>query len=104
MRYSILNRFRGGLLGSFIGEILGSSVLRQSLGQAMTLPKLGGKWASQPLLDWSRIAEYGIESLIRCGRFDLEDWVFQAGMGQPSLLLLKSSASSSEAALATLPI
>ena len=103
MRYSLLSRFRGALLGSLVGEILGSSSTRASQGM-LTLPKSKDKEANPILLDWSKIAACGTESLIRCGRLDLEDWVLCSSMTQPSLLLLKESASSSEAATAMLPI
>lgn len=106
MQYSLLNRFRGGLLGSLVGKILSSnSVPGQVVGKAMLTPtQPGDAQSSTTLFDWSRIADCGIESLIRCGRLDLEDWVLHSGMVQPSLLSLKSAAGSSETALATLPI
>jgi ADP-ribosylglycohydrolase len=106
MRYSLLNRFRGALLGSLVGEILGSSGgLGGVLGQAMlTLPKAGDAQPNRKLLDWCEIAAGGTESLIRCGRLDIEDWMLCSSMTQPSLLLLKAAASSSEAAVATLAI
>jgi hypothetical protein len=106
MQYSLLNRFRGVLLGSFIGEILGSGDgLGRVLGKAtLTPPKPDDTQPSQLLLPWSQVAACGTESLIRCGRLDLEDWVLYSGMTQPSLLLLKATASSSEAGVATLPI
>jgi ADP-ribosylglycohydrolase len=42
--------------------------------------------------------------LIRRGQLDLDDWVLHSGITQSSLLLLKNTASSSEAAVATLPM
>lgn len=103
MRYSLLSRFRGALLGSLVGEILGGS--STGAGQArLTLPKLGDAEPNQMLSDWSQVADCGTESLIRCGRLDLEDWVLCSSRTQPSLLWLKESASSSEAAMAMLPI
>ncbi|HEY9635128.1 MAG TPA: ADP-ribosylglycohydrolase family protein [Coleofasciculaceae cyanobacterium] len=106
MRYSLLNRFRGALLGSLVGEILGSgSGLVRVLDKPMlTPPKPDDSQLSQTLLAWSQIAACGTESLIRCGKLDIEDWVLHTGMMQSSLLLLKGTANSSEAALATLPI
>ena len=106
MRYSLLSRFRGALLGSVVGEILGTGGgIGRVLGAANLTPsKPGDTQASQTLSDWSQIATCGTESLIRCGRLDLEDWVRHSEMTQPSLLLLKMAASSSEAAVATLPI
>lgn len=106
MRYSVLNRFRGVLLGSFLGEILGSgSTQGQVLGGAASIaPKQGDAHLSPTLSDWSQIAACGTESLIRRGQLDLDDWVLHSGITQSSLLLLKNTASSSEAAVATLPM
>jgi ADP-ribosylglycohydrolase len=106
MRYSLLSRFRGALLGSFVGEILASGGdFRQVSGKAtLTPPQSEEAQPSQALSDWSQIASCGTESIIRCGRFDPEDWVLHAGMTQPSFLLLKNTASSSETAVATLPM
>ncbi len=106
MRYSVLNRFRGVLLGSFLGEILGSgSTQGQVLGGAASIaPKQGDAHLSPSLSDWSQIAVCGTESLIRRGQLDLDDWVLHSGITQSSLLLLKNAASSSEAAVATLPM
>ncbi len=106
MRYSVLNRFRGVLLGSFLGEILGSgSTQGQVLGGAASIaPKQGDAHLSPSLSDWSQIAACGTESLIRRGQLDLDDWVLHSGITQSSLLLLKNTASSSEAAVATLPM
>lgn len=106
MQYSLLSRFRGALLGSFVGEILGSSRIgEQALGKLMlTAPELEDAKLSKMLSGWSQIADCGTDSLIRCGKFDLEDWLLYSSMTQPSLLLLKNTASSSEAAVATLPL
>jgi ADP-ribosylglycohydrolase len=106
MQYSLVSRFRGALLGSFVGEILGSVGCQgRVLGKAtLTPPKPGNTLASETLSDWSKIATCGTESLIRCGRLDVEDWLRQCGLSHPSLLLLKTAASSSEAAVATLPM
>lgn len=114
MRYSLLSRFRGALLGSFVGEILGSSGARRRVSGKATLipPKREDAnsvetrlIASIPTLsDWSKIAACGTESLIRCGKLDIEDWLLHSGKMQPSVLLLKATASSSEAAVTTLAI
>lgn len=114
MRYSLLSRFRGALLGSFVGEILGSGGAgRRVSGKATLIPPKREDANSvetrlitsvPTLSDWSQIAECGTESLIRCGKLDIEDWLLHSGMMQSSLLLLKATATSSEAAVATLPI
>lgn len=107
MRYSLLSQFRGALLGSLVGEILGSNKGRMP---SRLLLRASPAQDNQPLvapfatqLNWSQIATYGIESLIHCGRLDLEDWQLRSSKVE-SLSLLKNTASSSEAALATLPI
>lgn len=106
MRYSLINRFRGILIGSLVGEILGGSGCQMGVwsGAALASPKPENAQPDRTLSNWSQIAACGAESLIRCGRLDLEDWMVRCGMMQSSLLLLKATASSSEAALATLPI
>jgi hypothetical protein len=106
MQYSLLNRFRGALLGSFVGKNLASSGGKgQFLDESrFSVPHSRDTHPSPALSDWSEIAMCGTKSLIRCGRLDLEDWVCCCEVTQPSLLLLQSTASSSEAALATLPV
>jgi len=106
MRYSLLSRFRGALLGSLLGEVLvsGGELGEVLGGAALTIPNASDVDSSLRISDWSQISTYGTESLIRCGRLDLEDWLCYSGMRQPSLLLLKTAASSSEVAVATLPI
>jgi len=105
MRYSLLSRFRGALLGSFVGGILARGGKRQVLGKAtLTLPQPGDAKPLQILSDWSFLATCGIESFIRSGKLDLEDWVLYNTETQPSLELLKNTASSRSAAVATLPI
>jgi ADP-ribosylglycohydrolase len=59
---------------------------------------------SESLSDWSYVATCGVESLIRCGNLDLEDWLLHHTETQPSLPLLKNTASSTQAAVATLPV
>lgn len=106
MRYSLLSRFRGALLGSFIGEMLFSEIYQKHVfGSAKwgRLPARGSQDGSR-LSDWSQIATSSTESLIRCGGLDLEDLLLECGTSQPSLLSLKNTADSSQLAVATLPI
>jgi hypothetical protein len=52
MRYSLVHRFRGALVGALVGDI-----------------------ASDDEKYWSQMACVGAKSLIELGRFDLEDWL-----------------------------
>ncbi|MBW4650210.1 MAG: ADP-ribosylglycohydrolase family protein [Kastovskya adunca ATA6-11-RM4] len=104
MQYSLLSRFRGALLGCLIGETFGDRV--------------GGRWQSMPsglLKDaspptvasgWTQVAAIGIDSLVRCGGLNLEDWGGAAKTTVKSLLATHSPkvVSLSEAAIATLPV
>ncbi|MBE9125543.1 MULTISPECIES: ADP-ribosylglycohydrolase family protein [unclassified Coleofasciculus] len=112
MRYSLLSRFQGALLGSLLGEVLGSSNCHRGVFEQVRLVEIksaGDNFEEKathffPLFsDWSQIATCGIESLVRCGRLDIDDWVLQCGKTQLSLQLLKAVATSSEATVATLP-
>ncbi len=93
MRYSLLSRFQGGLLGSILGELWSSNFLRQDW---RSLP-------NQKLSPWSEIGICTAESLIRSGKLDPSDWQHIPHC-QEVFLDLKNTASSSEAALAILPI
>lgn len=106
MRYSLLNRFRGALLGSFVGKTLASGGGKdQFINESrFTLPHSRETQPSPTPPDWSEIAMCGTKSLIHCCQLDLDDWVRYCEMTQPSLVLLQSTASSSEAAVATLPV
>lgn len=79
MRYSLLSRFQGGLLGSLIGETLASR--------------------NQQVSIWSRIGVHTAESLI--GSSHIADWEQAI---KPKFATIKNTASSSEVALATLPV
>jgi ADP-ribosylglycohydrolase len=105
MKYSLLSRFRGALLGSLVGETLVCVGCQERLlgGVSLTSPKPEDAQTNQTLSDWSQLATCGTESLIRCGKVNLEDWwlLFEK---TPSSLSFKSAGTSSEAAVATLPI
>lgn len=61
MRYSLSSRFSGTLLGAAVGEMLGKST--------------SGVTASVTAdCQWERLAVLGVKSLIRLGRFDVDDW------------------------------
>lgn len=95
MRYSLSSRFRGTLLGAALGDILGKStaIIEQRSDS-----------------QWNRLAVLGAQSLIRLGRFDLEDWCDAfgkdsiLGMGAASSLAHAMHLVSTKAIIATLPI
>ena len=105
MRYSLISRFRGALLGSFVGEILVRAGCQERVlgGFTLAAPKPEDAQTNPTLSEWSQLATCGTESLIRCGALNLEDWWLFWGK-TPSRGVLKSAGSSSESALATLPI
>ncbi|MBD2412527.1 hypothetical protein FACHB389_00735 [Nostoc calcicola FACHB-389] len=81
MRYSLISRFRGTLLGAFLGGNLASD----SGIQAQNYP------------DFGRMPILGSESLISLGRLDLDDWI--ARQQQASLDLTPT-----DIIIATLPV
>ena len=86
MRYSPISRFKGTLLGAFLGGSLAS----------------GGKVEFESYLDLGRMAVLGIQSLIALGRLDLDDWI--ARQQQESLHLAATDDISIKIILATLPV
>ncbi|MGK7877829.1 MAG: ADP-ribosylglycohydrolase family protein [Xenococcaceae cyanobacterium] len=87
MRYSLLSRFQGGLLGSIIGETLVSNYPGQD----------------EKLSNWSKIGISATESLIGSGKIDRTDWQ-QICHRQKVFEDFKNTANSTEVALATLPV
>ncbi|MEA5622257.1 ADP-ribosylglycohydrolase family protein [Nostoc sp. UHCC 0251] len=85
MRYSPISRFRGTLLGAFLGGSLATGDLK-----------------SQNYLDLGRMAVIGTESLIALGRLDLDDWI--ARQQKESLDLAATDDIPIKIILATLPI
>jgi hypothetical protein len=115
MRYSLSSRFRGTLLGAAIGEVscapkhfaypdaTKTEAQAQLLTGNVAHPKLPG------VASGGRLAVLGAESLIRLGRFDLNDW--RHACGKDSLLGMSFVSSEqnainclSTAIIATLPI
>lgn len=105
MKYSLLSRFRGALVGSLVGEMLGSTSYQDLvLGRRALMPLKSEEIQPSPLLsEWSQIATCGTQSLIGNGRLTLEEWVLPSGK-TPSSLFLPSADVSSEVAVAMLPI
>ncbi|QFS45764.1 ADP-ribosylglycohydrolase family protein [Nostoc sphaeroides] len=86
MRYSPISRFKGTLLGAFLGESLTSR----------------GKIEFQSYPDFGRMAVLGTQSLIALGRLDLDDWIGR--QQQESLDLAATDDISIKIILATVPI
>ncbi|MFN6530094.1 ADP-ribosylglycohydrolase family protein [Nostoc sp. ChiSLP03a] len=86
MRYSPISRFKGTLLGAFLGESLAS----------------GGKVQFESSLDLGRMAVLGIQSLIALGRLDLDDWIER--QQEESLHLVATDDISIKIIIATLPV
>ncbi len=98
MEHPLLSRFKGGLLGSYLGEGLGRSYQRNPSGQ---------NWLNFPqdhLLEWSRISTCTLESLVKFGSFTHDAYLEEMCFAESSLLNLKNKANSAELAVATLPI
>lgn len=84
MRYSLLSRFRGALLGTAMGEIWGAYGESWQMGEAQSVPPSA----------WGRLVVKGTEGLIRRGRLDLADWQESASetSGEASVNAAKSQA------------
>ncbi|MEH2256267.1 ADP-ribosylglycohydrolase family protein [Nostoc sp.] len=86
MRYSPISRFKGTLLGAFLGGSLAS----------------GGKVEFESYLDLGRMAVLGIQSLIALGRLDLDDWIERQQEESPHLVATDDI--SIKIIIATLPV
>ncbi|MDZ8263372.1 ADP-ribosylglycohydrolase family protein [Nostoc sp. ChiQUE01b] len=86
MRYSPISRFKGTLLGAFLGGSLVS----------------GGKVQFESYLDLGRMAVLGIQSLIALGRLDLDDWIERQQKESPHLIATDDI--SIKIIIATLPV
>ncbi len=86
MRYSPISRFKGTLLGAFLGGSLVSS----------------GKVQFENYLDLGRMAVLGTQSLIALGRLDLDDWIGRQQQESPHLL--ETDDISTNIIIATLPV
>ncbi|MEH2046451.1 ADP-ribosylglycohydrolase family protein [Nostoc sp.] len=86
MRYSPISRFKGTLLGAFLGGSLASD----------------GKVEFESYLDLGRMAVLGIQSLIALGRLDLDDWIERQQEESPHLVATDDI--SIKIIIATLPV
>ncbi|MEH2281446.1 MAG: ADP-ribosylglycohydrolase family protein [Nostoc sp.] len=86
MRYSPISRFKGTLLGAFLGGNLASN----------------GEIQFQNYLDLGKMAVLGIQSLIALGRLDLDDWIGRQQEESPHLVATDDI--SIKIIIATLPV
>ncbi|MDZ7952354.1 ADP-ribosylglycohydrolase family protein [Nostoc sp. DedQUE09] len=86
MRYSPISRFKGTLLGAFLGGSLAP----------------GSKVQFERSLDLGRMAVLGIQSLIALGRLDLDDWIERQQEESPHLVATDDI--SIRIIIATLPV
>ena len=98
MQHPLLSRFKGGLLGSYLGESLGEGHAKKPLEQNWS-----GLHPSNPK-DWSIVSNCALESLVSCGSLSCRDWIDRISFTEPALLKLRNTGTSSELAIATLPI
>ena len=91
MNYSLVSRFKGGLLGALLGENLASN---------QGIINLSSYQPSYPL----QIAMAAAKSTIDCSRLDLKSWLITLGNSQVGCLQKRNTASSSQTAIASLPI
>lgn len=114
MRYSLSSRFRATLLGAAIGETRYAPKhfpypdATKPQAQVQLLNCSGAQPKLPVVPPGGRLAILGAESLIRLGRFDLNDW--RDACGKDSLLRIMASSEQnvtnclSTAIIATLPI
>lgn len=86
MRYSLVSRFRGTLLGLLLGQTLVKDYEQKS----------------QSYSNWNKMAILGIESLNALGKLDLDDW--RERQQEKSLHLDTTNDVSPQAILATIPV
>ncbi|MEC4982766.1 MAG: ADP-ribosylglycohydrolase family protein [Oscillatoria sp. PMC 1068.18] len=98
MRYSLLSRFQGALLGSLSGESFGWESSSSPENQENVL-----EGADQRLSLESEISFLGGASLISRGRLNKEKWLEEIYLKKDFLLKLKNNSLSSETAIAVLP-
>ncbi len=78
MRYSLLSRFRGAVLGAAVGEVWGRHERTSSSLQWPSFQTGAGQKPEKdfgpPAPEWGTLAAFAAESLIQKGQLDLEDW------------------------------
>lgn len=104
MRYSLLSRFRGALLGAAIAASLGERSLNAGVKSVPPQNIEGQRGEIKAQKSWIYYPIASTESLICCGDLDVSDWRYRIddrGTGKPDILLERGSCI---AALAILPI
>ncbi len=103
MRYSLCSRFRGTLLGAAVGNMLSTTSLTEKWRRGENEKNLS--------FSGERIAVLSTQSLIRSGRFNLEDWRNMVSAPLFSVPLLERSCDQNimtsrctQAIIGTLPI
>ncbi|MEB3181454.1 MAG: ADP-ribosylglycohydrolase family protein [Nostocaceae cyanobacterium] len=94
MKFSVLSRFRGSLLGALIAEARVFETLGLSEIQAME--------SHQPLIEWGEIAVIGAKSIISQGTLDIDDWLNRQKQVYPQSQAIEES--SPKAILSVLPV
>lgn len=100
MRYSLLGRFQGALLGSWIGESLGRHYAESQCTDFQGV----NRTADFQLSPWSQITLCAAESLLDCKGFDGHSWSAKVANCSPTLLKGEQSGNNGGTALATLPL
>lgn len=98
MKHPLLSRFKGGLLGSYLGEVLGKSC-RKSIFNPNRF-----NLSPRNLTSWSIVSTCALESLISYGSLNCKGWLERIRFRAPSILELEKTVTNSELAIATLPI
>ncbi|MBD2531535.1 ADP-ribosylglycohydrolase family protein [Nostoc flagelliforme FACHB-838] len=88
MRHSPINRFKGTLLGAFLGGSLAS----------------GGEIQFQSCLDLGKMTVLGIQSFIALGKLDLDDWIKRQQEESPYFAATDDISISIKIIIATLPV
>lgn len=106
MRYSLLSRFQGALLGAAVGEIIGAQSQGKSMPDWQKLwPGVGYGMTSQMgqvATAWGRLGLASAQSLIQYGRLDVENWKQSCIVAIPDIVTKGEGWAG--VAIATLPV
>lgn len=106
MRYSLLSRFQGALLGAAVGEIIGAQSQGESMPDWQKLwPGVGYGMTSQMgqvAAAWGSLGLASAQSLIQYGRLDVENWKQSCIVAIPGIVTKGEGWAG--VAIATLPV